>query len=191
MANCELCGEPMLPGEEMFKFHGYSGPCPKPPLPKMDRQIVIQPSETADTRTCDWSKVAKEELLAASKQHIADVKKGLEFFWLMLDEAALRHDFDKIEDIDGFYRDFQTGFKQMAWWDNHRKVNRHHLDKSDGVPSDVDLIDVIEHIVDCVMASMARSGNVYELKLPNELLQQAFQNTVERLKARIVVSQVS
>jgi hypothetical protein len=31
-AVCELCGEPMPAGEEMFKFHGYSGPCPKPPL---------------------------------------------------------------------------------------------------------------------------------------------------------------
>jgi hypothetical protein len=29
---CTLCGEPMPPGEEMFKYHGYSGPCPKPPL---------------------------------------------------------------------------------------------------------------------------------------------------------------
>ena len=29
---CDLCGEPMPAGEEMFKFHGYSGPCPKPPL---------------------------------------------------------------------------------------------------------------------------------------------------------------
>jgi hypothetical protein len=27
--NCELCGEPMPAGEEMFKYHGYSGPCPK------------------------------------------------------------------------------------------------------------------------------------------------------------------
>ena len=26
---CALCGEPMPPGEEMFKYHGYSGPCPK------------------------------------------------------------------------------------------------------------------------------------------------------------------
>ena len=26
---CQLCGEPMPPGEEMFNFHGYSGPCPK------------------------------------------------------------------------------------------------------------------------------------------------------------------
>ncbi len=32
-AICRLCGEPMPPGEEMFNFHGYSGPCPKPPLP--------------------------------------------------------------------------------------------------------------------------------------------------------------
>lgn len=31
---CNICGEPMPEGEEMFKFHGYSGPCPKPPLPK-------------------------------------------------------------------------------------------------------------------------------------------------------------
>ena len=32
--SCELCGEPMPPGEEMFKYHGYSGGCPKPPLPR-------------------------------------------------------------------------------------------------------------------------------------------------------------
>jgi len=31
---CQLCGEPMPAGEEMFNFHGYSGPCPRPPLPK-------------------------------------------------------------------------------------------------------------------------------------------------------------
>jgi hypothetical protein len=24
----------MPPGETMFKYHGYSGPCPKPPLPR-------------------------------------------------------------------------------------------------------------------------------------------------------------
>jgi hypothetical protein len=31
---CEICGEPMPPGEEMFKYHGLSGPCPKPPKAK-------------------------------------------------------------------------------------------------------------------------------------------------------------
>ncbi|MER8560123.1 NADAR family protein [Mesorhizobium sp. M0578] len=33
---CELCGEPMPAGEEMFKFHGYSGNCPRPPLPTIE-----------------------------------------------------------------------------------------------------------------------------------------------------------
>lgn len=37
---CELCGEPMPPGEEMFKFHGYSGPCPKPPHDNRGNVIV-------------------------------------------------------------------------------------------------------------------------------------------------------
>lgn len=31
-ALCGLCGEPMPEGEHMFKYHGYSGPCPKPTL---------------------------------------------------------------------------------------------------------------------------------------------------------------
>jgi hypothetical protein len=42
MSKCELCGEPMPAGEEMFKYHGYSGPCPKPPLPKPKVEAVIE-----------------------------------------------------------------------------------------------------------------------------------------------------
>lgn len=40
---CTLCGEPMPPGEEMFKYHGYSGPCPKPPLPKPALEDMTEP----------------------------------------------------------------------------------------------------------------------------------------------------
>lgn len=29
---CELCGQTMPAGEEMFRYHGFSGPCPKPEL---------------------------------------------------------------------------------------------------------------------------------------------------------------
>lgn len=32
---CALCGEPMPESEAMFKYHGYSGPCPKAPRPKV------------------------------------------------------------------------------------------------------------------------------------------------------------
>lgn len=37
-AVCRVCGEPMPEGEEMFSYHGYSGPCPKPPLPTPPRK---------------------------------------------------------------------------------------------------------------------------------------------------------
>jgi len=40
-AKCELCGEPMPEGEEMFKFHGYSGNCPKPPSPKQPEKQKV------------------------------------------------------------------------------------------------------------------------------------------------------
>lgn len=45
----------------------------------------------------------------------------------------------------------------------------------------------LERIADCVMAGMARSGNVYPLTLNADLLERAFQNTVELLKAEVVV----
>lgn len=157
--------------------------------------IEIKPSPTADTRTCDYSKVTKETLLASSHQHIRDVQEALQFFSRKIAEALLAHDFDKITDIDGFHRDFVNGFKTTEWWDKHRVINRHHLggardgDHQDGVPADVNLIDVLEFIADYVMAGMARSGSVYPLQLSPELLERAFQNTVELLKRQIVVAQ--
>ena len=149
--------------------------------------ITIKKSATADTRTCDWSKVTKNQLKESSLQHIEDVTKGIDFFKRMLDISAIRHDEDKLTDLDGFHRDFQTGFKQTEWWDKHRKINRHHLLQEDGVPVDVNLIDVLDMITDCVMAGMGRAGSVYPLEITPELLKRAFDNTVERLKVEIVV----
>lgn len=149
--------------------------------------IEIFPSPNADTRTCDFANTTKETLLRSSQQHIQDVQKALQFFRVLLFIASKNHDTDKLTDIDGFHADFITGFKQTGWWDRHRKLNRHHLTQEDGIPEDVNLIDVLDFIADCVMAGMARSGSVYELKLPPELLERAFQNTVERLKREVVV----
>ena len=149
--------------------------------------MTIKKSKTADTRTCDFANTTKETLLASSLQHIGDIVKAIAFFQGYITEAAGRHDYDKLTAIDWFHADFVTGFKQTGWYDNHRKIHRHHLDKPDGVPPDVNLLDVLEHIADCVMAGMGRSGSVYELKLPDELLQTAFRNTVEQLKAQVKV----
>lgn len=151
--------------------------------------IQIRKSETADTRTCDFANVSLQTLLESSVQHIGDVRKALTWFKTELDAAADRHDFDKITDISGFHRDFVTGFKQTEWWDAHRQLNRHHLLNPDGVREDVDLIDVLDMIADCVMAGMARSGSVYPLTLDKDVLYRAFEHTVAKLKAQIEVAE--
>lgn len=150
--------------------------------------ITIRPSATADTRTCDFASVDRATLLESSRQHIGDVQTALRFFGQILERAAVVHDFDKVSDIDGFHADFRTGFAQTGWWDRHRALNRHHLTRADGVPADVNLIDVLDFIADCVMAGMARSGSVYDLDIAPELLTRAFANTVALLKAQVVVS---
>lgn len=151
--------------------------------------IKIKKSKTADTRSCDFSQVTKKQLLHSSKQHRSDVMDGMRFFMDELLDSSLCHDHDKLDDIDQFHDDFITGFKQTGWWDNHRKITRHHLLAEDGVPEDVNLIDVLEMIVDCVMAGMGRTGTVYPLEIKPEVLMTAFQNTVELLKNEIIVDE--
>ena len=149
--------------------------------------IEVTPSPTADTRTCDVTKVTKDQLLDSSLQHIGDVVQGLNFFVDYLMTAAGKHDYDKLTDIDWFHSDFQTDFKKTGWWDNHRRIHRHHLAQEDGVPINVNLLDILEYIADCVMAGMARTGEVYELEMTPALLDTAFTNTVELLKANVTL----
>jgi hypothetical protein len=149
--------------------------------------ISVNKSETADTRTCDLANTSKDTVLASSLQHIGDVVKALSFFQSLITEAIGKHDYDKLTLIDWFHSDFVTGFKQTGWWDNHRKIHRHHLANTDGVPNDVNLVDVLEYIADCVMAGMAHSGKVYELELSDDVLRKAFRNTATLLINQIIV----
>ena len=150
--------------------------------------MKISKSETADTRTCDFASVSKETLLLSSCQHIGDVVQALAFFQGKLTEAAGRHDYDKLTMIDWFHANFLTGFKETGWWDNHRVIHRHHLAQEDGIPEDVNLLDVLEYIADCVMAGMARSGNVFDVQISDAVLQRAFDNTVDLLKNEVEVA---
>lgn len=108
--------------------------------------IEISKSKTADTRSCDFANVTVETLRASSAQHIDDVRAALFFFTQMIGLAATTHDLDKLTGIDWFHGDFVTGFKETGWWDNHRKITRHHLSEADGVREDVNLIDVLGRI---------------------------------------------
>ena len=66
---CELCGEPMPPGEEMFQYHGHSGPCPKPPLQK-----DFSPTAMDAVRAfVDWHEMDHENTPAEEMQAAYDV----------------------------------------------------------------------------------------------------------------------
>ena len=56
LALCFLCGEPMPNGETMFKYHGYSGRCPKPPLPKTIETAMIDRAEVEEKVSCLWGR---------------------------------------------------------------------------------------------------------------------------------------
>jgi len=132
--------------------------------------------------------VSKEQLLQSSAEHIGDVSRGLAMFATLLEDAGERHDHDKIELIDGFHEEFKGGFKTDAWLKNHYRVNRHHLAADGGLHSDVNLVDVLEYIVDCVMSGMARSGHVRKLELSSSILQKAFRNTVNLMHENVEVA---
>ena len=149
--------------------------------------IRIKKSPTADSRTCDFKNVTRETLEKSSIQHIEDVNKGLEFFRDKLHPSSRNHDWDKLFFDGWFYDNFTTGFECHSWLDTHYKVNRHHLETPAGVPDDVNLLDVLEHIVDGVMAGLARTGTYRPSEISPELLKRAFDNTVKLLLENVEV----
>lgn len=144
------------------------------------KKLVIRPSPTADSRTCNYLEVSKDTLLNSSQQHISDVRQGMGWFIEQLIDRAKKHDFTKIKYIDDFYQDFRTNFQKTSWYELHKGMQRHHIGVPQGQRDDVDLVDVIEFIVDTVVAGIARGGQYYTQQLPPELLVKAYHNTIQK-----------
>lgn len=68
-------------------------------------------------------------------------------------------------------------------FEEHMKIERHHLNIPGGVHNDIDLLDVVEFTCDCVSAGLQRSGevNLKYLMLPEDVLQLAVFNTARKL----------
>lgn len=66
----------------------------------------------------------------------------------------------------------------------HIKNERHHL--LSRCPEDVNLIDVMEMITDCVCAGMSRSGEVRPIEIDNVILEKALENTVDLIKSMAI-----
>ena len=62
--------------------------------------ITIRKSTKADTRSCSFRDVTRDDLLKNSLVHKSDVKKGMDFFAEKLQLAGDLHDYTKISNIN-------------------------------------------------------------------------------------------
>lgn len=159
------------------------------------KYIKVKPNTNGDSRVAN--KVPTfEEFMTANRDHRRDVQALMESFAESLKAQGEAHDWTKSKEPyrSMFYRDLcntiegHMEFMDGEWAKLHyEQMERHHLKRH--CPEDVNLFDVIEMLCDCVCAGMARSGDVYDVDIPPEILVEAVKNTVELLKEHTIVEE--
>lgn len=151
------------------------------------KKVFIKKNTLGDTRTAEHMPT-RDEFDRSNSLHIDDVKRLTESFCDEMLERISHHDWTKMsepyatmfyDDMKAKIEDGKEPFVDMEWYKLHVNTERHHL--NDHVPDDVDLIDIVERLVDCVSAGMARSGSVYDVTVPDDVLQKAVANTVLKM----------
>ena len=154
--------------------------------------IEIRKNPNGDTRTAQKD-VSFEQFQEANDMHIEDVRSVMYELSKMIDARGENHDCTKKSQERMFYRDFvntqENGddFTKSEWYSLHTKAERHHL--LSHCPEDVNLIDVLEMIVDCTCAGLARSGEVRDLEINAEILEKAVNNTEQLIKSMVKITE--
>jgi len=148
--------------------------------------ILIERSPTANKVGQD---ITMGTLLVSTEMHRDDVRAALSLLSYTLDKRGETHDLDKLNKLPEFHVAFKDGFKDGKWFDTHMKNSRHHLSYCTGVPEDVNLLDVLEYIADCVMAGRARGTELRPVIIDAEVLARAFGNTVDMLNSQVLVQE--
>jgi hypothetical protein len=144
--------------------------------------VRIYKNSNGDSRTAPKN-VSFEEFQKANDMHREDVKNTINELAFIFMQQGNRHDFTKKTEEKLFYENFLstinkgTNFINDEWYKYHVESERHHLLSK--CPADVNLLDVLEMIVDCICAGKARSGEVRNLEIDEEILKRALNNTVD------------
>ena len=154
--------------------------------------VKIFKNPNGDTRTAPKN-VTFEEFQEANDMHIDDVKQVMYELSQIVDHRGENHDCTKKSQERMFYNNFLstmndgTDFVNDEWYQLHIKAERHHL--LSNCPDDVNLIDVLEMIVDCTCAGLARSGEVRDLEINAEILEKAVNNTTQLIKSMVKITE--
>lgn len=147
------------------------------------KKVYIKYTPNGDTRS--MQKLDKTLVYQDTLGHIKGVKDTMLALSEQLQLNANNHDFTKLSHFDEFFNALASNWQDLSWWQLHITKERHHL--NDNVPEDVNLLDVLEMLVDCVCAGKARTGTIYPINISSDTLQKAIANTVELLKENIIV----
>lgn len=134
----------------------------------------------------------EDDLLIDTLNHIEDVGRVMYMLAGHMEDIGDWHDNTKMEYFDDFKKDClerltTPEFKKRDWYKIHTTKERHHINAN--VPNDVNLFDLLEMIVDCLVAGKTRSGTVnYDfLVIPDNILKDSYWNTVELISKHIIV----
>ena len=157
---------------------------------KACKGIHVESHTEGDTRTA-VAIPTREEFDKANISHVKDVCNVMDALVEIIQQRAKRHDYTKFTDADNFYRQLcycidnkHEDFTSSSWYKQHVTKERHHLNAN--CPSDVNLIDVLEMIVDCVVAGIARTGEVQPISIIPAVLDKAVQNTASLIQGMIL-----
>ena len=148
----------------------------------MTEKIVIHKNPNGDTRTA-LKNVTFKQFQEANSSHIVDVSSVLTRLSENLKDNGHKHDWTKKKYEKMFYNNFlatvnyDMDFVSGEWYQLHVNTERHHL--LSRCPEDVNLLDVIEMVVDCVCAGKTRSGEVRDLEISTDILEKALKNTIK------------
>ena len=148
-------------------------------------KIKLKHDGHGDTRTAPKD-TTFEEFRQANSSHRTDVYVVMTALSDLLRQQGYNHDWTKVEFYHGeadFWKDFQNSLLNNAdfinsdWYQWHVHEEKHHPNSY--CHDDINLLDLIEMIVDCVCAGKARAGEVRPMEINDEILKKAFENTVK------------
>lgn len=155
----------------------------------INEKVLVYNNPNGDTRTAPKD-ISFEQFQEANDMHRQDVKSVMNELAFEIMATGRTHDYTKKSHERLFYKNFLstmnegTDFVNDDWYQHHIKEERHHL--LSNCQEDVNLIDVLEMITDCVCAGMARSGEVRPIEINNEILEKVLNNTVDFIKDMVV-----
>ena len=155
-------------------------------------KVTIKKNPNGDTRTASKD-VTFEEFQKANRMHIEDVRNTMNELSQILKQKGEVHDRTKLSDEELFYSDFKdtlengSNFILGDWYQLHITTEAHH--PASYCHKNIDLLDILEMIVDCVCAGKARTGTIRNLEINDEILKLAFNNTVEKIDKMVEVEE--